>query len=332
MTTALLFINLGTPQTTDASSIRHYLNEFLSDPRVIDIPAPIRWALLHGVILRTRPYQVRKAYQSIWLDEGSPLSVYSQRFLTKIKKQLPESIQAFFAMRYGQPSIKGAIDEIVSKNVEQLIIMPLFPQYSSAASGSAIEEALVHIKKGWNIPNLKIISDFFDQDFFIKPYANKIEQKLQEKCYDHVIFSYHGIPERHILKSGCERVCTKPCPLITEKNRYCYRAQCFATTRALVSHLNISQYTTTFQSRLGRTPWIRPYTDLELNTLFDKGAKNLLVACPSFVTDCLETLEEIQMRALEDWQALGGEQLTLVPCLNDDDHWVAGVAKFIQTL
>ena len=205
----------------------------------------------------------------------------------------------------------------------------MFPQYSSAATGSAIEEALKQISKLNNQPNLRVIRDFYDHPNFIESMAKLIEPHIES--HDHVLFSYHGLPERQILKGGCAKVCETACPIPKKGASPCYRAQCYATSNALANHLNLNdgKHTTTFQSRLGKTPWIQPYTDETLTKLAQQGIKKLLIACPSFTADCLETIEEIGMQGQEQWHELGGETLTLVPCVNSDKDWIESVKNIV---
>lgn len=330
----LLLLQLGTPDAPTNRAVRHYLREFLSDPRVIDIPALARWLLLNTIILPFRTPSSAKAYQKIWTTEGSPLLTNSQNFASKLAHNLGDNYRVALGMRYGNPSIKSALLTLQEQRCESIFILPLFPQYSSAATGSAIERALDIIKSGWNIGNLTVLNDFFNHPLFIKAYSTHLKTPLAAANADHVLFSFHGLPERHIKKSGCEPLCgaSEACPEVTANNRYCYRAQCYATTRALAESLALStdQYSVAFQSRLGRTPWIQPYTDQLLPKLIERGIKRLAIACPSFVADCLETLEEIGLRAREDWRALGGDELILLPCINDAPEWVAAAAMLVQ--
>lgn len=330
MKTGILLINLGTPDSPKKSDVRAYLKEFLSDPRVIDISSIARWFLLHAVILPFRPKKTAEAYEKIWTEQGSPLLINTQVFAEELQKKLGAEIKVAFGMRYGKPSIATAIEQL--SGCEKIIVLPLFPQYASAATGSALEQVLKIYAGKTNIPELQIIQDFFDQDFFINPYATLIHKHLDQFKPDFILFSYHGLPERQIEKSGCKlSVCDRQqnCPIINEKNRFCYRAQCYATTKALTAKLNLTenQFTTSFQSRLGRTPWIKPYTDEVLIELRRKNIKRLAIVCPSFTADCLETLEEIAIRGKEQWSSLGGEALFQVPCLNADINWVEAIAK-----
>lgn len=329
MQQGLLIINLGTPDQPDTASVRRYLAEFLIDKRVIDLPAPIRQILVYGLILPFRPRQSAKAYQSIWTAEGSPLLVHSEALKAKLQTRFTDSVQVALGMRYGNPSIPSALMHL--KHCKKITILPLFPQYASAANGSAIEAVLKEVASWTVIPALDIIPDFYDHPGFIKPQAALIRPYLQN--HDHLLLSYHGLPQRHIQRSGCQFNCqTSACPPIQNTNQACYRAQCYATSRALASALGLSedQYSVSFQSRLGKTPWIQPFTDEIFQQLAQRGIKTLAVSCPSFVADCLETLEEIAERGQEQWRAAGGKSLSLIPALNAEDSWVDGLMQIIK--
>ena len=323
MKNGLLLINLGTPERPDVAGVRRYLREFLADRRVISLPSPLRYLLLYLFILPFRPKSTAHAYQAIWTPEGSPLLINSQRLATKLQQRLGDRWQVALAMRYGNPSIMAALNEL--STCEQLTVLPLYPQYSSAATGSSIEEIMRLMAPQTNFPSLKIIRDFYQHPGFIAAQAQLIKPHLID--YDYLLFSYHGIPEQHIERSGCAKVCQESCPPISEVNQTCYKAQCHETTKQLARALDIPEekYCLSFQSRLGKTPWIKPYTDMILPQLAKQGIKRLVVSCPSFVADCLETLEEIGMRAQQQWQDLGGEQLTLIPCVNDSPLFVEAV-------
>ncbi|MCC5791722.1 MAG: ferrochelatase [Legionellaceae bacterium] len=327
MKKGLLLLNLGTPDSPEVPAVRRYLAEFLSDYRVIDLPAPLRYLLLYAFILPFRPRQSAHAYQAIWRPEGSPLLLYSQSLSEKVQSQLGSQWQVALGMRYGTPSIASAVAAL--QDCASITVLPLFPQYSSAATGSAIEKTLHTIQQQRILPNLQIIRDFCTAPAFIEAQAALLRPLIAH--HEHLLFSFHGIPERHLTKEGCQPVCPQACPALTLANQACYRAQCYATARALAKALALTetQYSVAFQSRLGKTPWIQPYTDAYLPELAQGGIKNILVSCPSFVADCLETLEEIGMRAKAQWQSLGGEKLTLAPCVNDSALWVEGLVKLV---
>lgn len=323
MKKGLLLLNLGTPDAPNVSAVRRYLREFLADNRVIDLPALLRYVLLYLVILPFRPKKAAHAYQAIWTESGSPLLINSQELTKALQKRLDSSYKVALGMRYGNPSINSALSELA--DCDELIILPLYPQYSSAATGSSIEHTLKLIAKKQTHPSLTIIRDFYQHPGFINAQADLIKPHLQ--THDYVLFSYHGIPERHIINSGCTAVCSNDCPPPSSINPVCYRSQCYQTSRALAKALDLTadKYSSSFQSRLGRTPWIKPWTDDVLPLLAKQGIKRLAVCCPSFTADCLETMEEIGMRASEQWLACGGEQLTLIPCVNASELWVEGV-------
>lgn len=325
MRRGLLIINLGTPKSTKISAVRNYLRTFLTDKRVIDLPALLRYVLVYVFILPFRAKRSAQAYQAIWTAQGSPLLYHSQHLAQQVQKELEPNYEVALGMRYGEPSIAAALDAL--KSCDALTILPLYPQYSSAANGSSIEEAM-RIISSWDIiPSLSIIRDFFQHPAYIKAQAQLINEYLPTA--EHVLFSYHGIPERQISKNECKSVCREECPVLSKSNQKCYKAQCHQSSRLLANELQLAtnQYSTAFQSRLGRTPWIKPYTDEILTTLADQGIKKLVIACPSFVADCLETLEEINIRAKQQWLALGGEQLLVVPSLNAQPLWVKAITE-----
>lgn len=329
---AILLVNLGTPDDTKPSSIRRYLRQFLNDPRVVDLPSFIRWPLVNLLIIPFRFRKTRHAYRQIWTDAGSPLLLIGEQLRAALASLLGADYQVELGMRYGNPSIASAVDKL--SNCDEVSILPLFPQYSSAATGSAVEEVMNVIRQQRNIPTVKIVRDFYNHAGFVNAFANKIREGIANKKIDKIIFSYHGLPEHHLTRSGCQATCSHQaaCPVISEKNAFCYRAQCFATTRELVNQLGLqsSQFTVAFQSRLGKTPWIKPYTDLLLPELIQQGIKDIAIVCPSFVADCLETLEEINIRAREQWISLGGHSFTYIPCVNDSTEWVEAVAQLVK--
>lgn len=325
----VLLIQLGTPEAPTTSGVRHYLRLFLSDKRVIDIPAPIRYLLLYLVILPFRSKQSAKAYQSIWTKEGSPLRILSNNLAEKLQQKNAKTHLIAQGMRYGTPSLKYALD--ILKDCDEITILPLYPQYASSTTGSSIEAVFRYFKDKPVIPTLHIIHHFYAHKAFIKAQSEQIRPYLKAP-FDHLILSYHGLPIRHLQKIGCKTICEAACPAPEDKNSNCYRAQCFETSRQLTNALDLPKttYTTAFQSRLGKTPWIEPYTDEVLEALAKKGIKHLVIVCPAFVTDCLETLEEIGIRAKENWAKIGGKNLTLIPCLNDEPHWVNALTEMIS--
>jgi protoporphyrin/coproporphyrin ferrochelatase len=333
--TGVLLINLGTPDGPDPSSVKRYLAEFLMDPWVLDIPAPARWALVHGYILRTRPRKSAEAYAKIWTERGSPLLFHTRDLGEKVQSRLGDGYRVAVGMRYGSPSIADAALTLVQTGVKRIIALPLYPQYSLAATESSIRRTRRVLKGQWS-GDLSFVGDFFEHPAFIEAAAEIARPHLQKGRFDFTLFSFHGLPERQIRKldpTKCycftsDACCTR----IRETNRQCYRAQCFATARALRARLDLSEdrMAVSFQSRLGRTPWIKPFTDHILDELPKRGFRRLAVLCPSFTADCLETLEEIQIRGREQFLAAGGEHIELIPCVNSSDRWVEGVCQLIQ--
>lgn len=328
MKTGLLLINLGTPDAPSFMGVWRYLREFLSDKRVITLPAPLRYLLLYGVILPFRVAKAKHGYQAIWTSKGSPLRCHSETLCLKLQKYLGESYHVKLAMRYGQPSIAQALDEL--KHCDSLLILPLYPQYSSAASGSALEAVLQRVAEQTFIPNVSIIREFYQHPMFIRAQAQRILPYLAG--HDRLIFSYHGLPQQQIQQAGCQVLCTSDCVIEPQQllQPNCYRAQCYQTSVLLAQALQLQpgQYATVFQSRLGRTPWVQPYLEEYLVQLAAQGIKRIAIACPSFVADCLETIEEIGIRMRDLWHTLGGEHFTLIPCLNAEDLWCEAIMAF----
>jgi ferrochelatase len=334
--TGVLLINLGTPDSPRVADVRRYLREFLSDPRVLDMPGPLRFGLLNFAILPFRPRRSAAAYASIWTDEGSPLLVHSQALAAGVARELGDGFQVELGMRYGQPGIQPALERLERADVSRIVVLPLFPQYASSSGGSAVAAVLRWAEGRWNVPSLEILPPFYAEPGFVACLAERLRTSLEDFEADHVLFSFHGLPERQIRKSdpgGQHCFATDACCAeITSVNRSCYRAQCFATTRAVVRELGLSpeSYSVAFQSRLGRTPWIRPFTDEVLPELAARGVRQLAITCPSFVADCLETVEEIGIRARAQWSSLGGKELRLVPCLNTTPLWIQTLAHWLR--
>jgi ferrochelatase len=334
--TGLLLVNLGTPDSPQISDVRPYLREFLSDPRVIDIPPLLRFLLLNLVILPFRPKKSAEAYEKIWTARGSPLLFHGIDLAEKVQKRLGEGCAVELAMRYGRPSIAAALARMQAKGVDRIVVFPLFPQYSSAATGSALEKVFSEAGKLWNTPYLSVVPPFYDHPAFIDASARVARRTMEGARAEVVLFSFHGLPERHCTKSDMSGThCLKSadcCDRIVEANRHCYRAQCFATARALGDRLGLpeAQRIICFQSRLGRTPWIRPYTDEVIVALARRGVKRAAIMSPAFVADCLETIEELGIRAVESFRSEGGEDLRLVPAVNAEDDWADGVVAIAR--
>jgi ferrochelatase len=334
--TGLLLINLGTPDAPETGAVRRYLREFLSDPRVIDISPIGRFLLLNLVILPFRPARSAEAYRKIWTDRGSPLLFHSRDLTERVRERLGAGWHVELAMRYGAPSIAAAMERFRQAGVDRIVVFPLFPQYAASSTGSAVEAVFHAASRQWNVPRLSVIEDFYDDPGMIDAFAAQGRPVIDELRADHVLFSFHGLPERQVQKSDdTGRHCLIAedcCARITTANRNCYRAQCFATARLLAERLGLASdgYTVCFQSRLGRVPWIQPYTDHVLDQLAAAGKKRLAVFCPAFVADCLETVEEIGIRAREQFRAAGGEDLALVPSLNSSPPWADAVVALVE--
>ena len=332
----LLLVNLGTPESPHPRDVRPYLREFLSDPRVIDIGRLPRWLLLNLIILPFRPRRAGEAYEKIWTERGSPLKVHTQDLAGKVQERFGDTVAVEYAMRYGAPSIAGALGRFRSLAVDRIVVFPLYPQYSSAATGSSIEKVFAEASRLWNTPFLQVVPPFYDHPAFIDACAGIARPILDEAPWEKILFSFHGLPERHCIKSDDSRAhCLKSescCDVLVEANRNCYRAQCYATARALALRLGIPEdrRIVCFQSRLGRSPWIRPYTDEVVVDLARSGVKNAMILSSAFVADCLETVEELGMRAADSFKMHGGERLRLVPSLNADEAWVNGVVALAR--
>ncbi len=331
---AILLINLGTPDSPEPGKVGKYLTQFLNDKRVIDINPVGRFILVNLIIVPFRSFRSSKLYKAIWTKEGSPLLLHSIDLQKKLQQQVPEHIHVELAMRYQRPSIATALENIRKSRPEKIHIIPLYPQYASSSTGSTLEEVL-RLIKGWEvIPSLNIISKFYDHPKFVEALVNE-GKKFDTNTYDHVLFSYHGLPERQIIKGSVHygnNTCQMGdcCNKITPNNRFCYRANSMETTRQLVKALNIPEgkYTSAFQSRLDNK-WLKPYSDKVVAELAEKGVKKLLVFSPAFVADCLETIHEIGTEYQEIFEEHGGEKVTLVPSLNSSDVWVKALKEIV---
>ena len=300
---------------------------------MIDIPFWKRWPLINLIIAPFRAPQSAKGYHELWTKEGSPLKVYGERVQKKLQAALGEQYQVVLAMRYQNPSLRSALNQMKDKGLEQIIAIPLYPQYASASTGSTIEKLMEEIK-GWEVmPTFKVIAQFLEEPLFIKAFVDLGKKYMSQAQYEHFLFSYHGLPEGQILKSACDNYCKlgECCSVYHAKNRYCYRAQCFETTRLLVKELGIKegQYTVSFQSRLGKTPWIKPYTDEIIKELPKKNIKNVLVFSPAFIADCLETTVEIGMEYKKMFTDLGGNRWDLVESLNESPAWIECLKQMV---
>lgn len=328
----VLLINLGTPDSPSVSDVRKYLFEFLNDPRVIDINPVGRFFLVNFIIVPFRAFKSAKIYKELWTENGSPILIYGESVKEKLQKELGEQFKVELAMRYQNPSLDDVLAKMKKKNYHRIIVLPLFPQYASASTGSAIDKAMKIISKWWVIPELRIISQFYDDEGYIN---SVVEQGKKHNIYnyDHILFSYHGLPVRQVDKvyeNG------KPCAdhncenEITEDNKYCYKAVCYATTRMIAERLSIpkEKYTVCFQSRLDKD-WLEPFSDKVVIEQAKKGAKKLLVFSPAFVADCLETTIEIGVEYQELFEKHGGEKVQLVESLNDHPVWIDALKKMV---
>jgi protoporphyrin/coproporphyrin ferrochelatase len=332
----VLLVNLGTPAAPEPRAVRRYLREFLGDPRVLDMAAPLRWLLLHAVILPLRPRRSAAAYAKIWSEEGSPLLAHGRALRAALAGALGPGFRVELAMRYGEPGVAGALARLEAADAEPLVVAPLFPQYSLSSTGSALEHVYAQLARGAHVPAVRALGPFWDDPGVVAAWAAVARAPLAAFRPDRVLLSFHGLPERHVRAtdpSGAHCLASATCcDALGPANRHCYRAQCFATARAIAGALGLapSQWGVGFQSRLGRTPWIHPYTDVLLPEWAAEGVRRVAVMCPSFVADCLETVEEIGIRARAQWQALGGEELLLVPCLNAHPAWVEALAALVR--
>jgi ferrochelatase len=335
----VLLLNLGTPDDVSVRSVRRYLRQFLSDERVLDMPAPIRWMLLNLIILPRRPKVSAEAYETIWREDGSPLKIFTEQLTEAVAEHMGESVPVRYAMRYQNPSIESALEAFRDEAVERLYVAPLYPQYASSSTGSCLEELYAQAGKDWNAPSLSVVPPFYDHPAFIEAAAAVARETLGDLTrFDRILMSFHGLPERHVIKcdlsaEGAAHCLEREncCDAIIDVNRYCYRAQSYATARSLAAALGLApeRYEVAFQSRLGRTPWIKPYTDERLTQLARDGVERIAVITPSFTADCLETLEEIAIRGREDFIAAGGKELVAVPCVNAHPTWVRGLISLL---
>ncbi len=330
----VLLVNLGSPDSPNPSDVKKYLDEFLMDERVIDVPWLLRAFIVRGIILNTRPKKSAAAYKKIWWDEGSPLIVLSKRFKDKVASKTSPPIS--LAMRYGKPSIKTGLQELVDKGVNDILIVPLYPQFAMATTETILVLAEELRKEFFPEVTFASLPSFYNHADYIRVLSNSIAESLKGKHWEHLLFSYHGVPERHIrkrdiTKSHC-KIDGECCATASKAHQYCYRHQCYETTRLVAKYLELKEgmYSTSFQSRLGVDPWLQPYTDTTIANFGQSGIKELAVVTPAFVSDCLETLEEIGMEAAEDFKKNGGNQLHVLPCINDREEWVNVMSRWID--
>lgn len=331
---AVMLMNLGSPDSTSVADVRKYLNEFLMDGRVIDYPVLLRLLLVKGIIVPFRAPKSAEAYKTIWTEEGSPLVVLTKELKEEVDKFI--DIPVTIGMRYGSPSPETAYEEMLEEipDLEEVLLIPLYPHYAMSSYETAVEYAKdIHKKKGYKF-TLQTVPPYYNDDKYIAALANRISPYIQKE-YDHILFSYHGIPERHIKKSdvtGCHCLATESCcETPSTAHAHCYRHQVRTTTKRIVELLNIpsDKWSLSFQSRLGKG-WLQPFTDIRLEEMPKEGIKNLKVVCPAFVSDCLETLEEIAMRGKESFIGAGGKDYEMIPCLNTSPLWVETITGWIN--
>jgi ferrochelatase len=332
MSKAVLLVNLGSPDSPSVTDVRRYLNEFLMDGRVIDVAWPLR-RLIVGLILINRPKESAHAYDTVWTPEGSPLIVASRNVRALLEERLDLPVE--LAMRYQNPSVPEVVKRLAARGVTELLLIPLFPQYAMSSYETAVVWVQDSVKKLAPRMRVTVQSPYYDRADYITALAASAESYVKQ-AFDHLLFSFHGIPERHLRKSDPtgKHCLTTPncCEVRSEAHPFCYRHQCFSTARLVAAKLGLTEdrWSVSFQSRLGRDPWLQPYTDLELERLPGDGVKKLLIICPAFVSDCLETIEEIGMRGRESFMEAGGESYTMIPCMNDHSAWIDALQNMVK--
>ncbi|MEN1783562.1 MAG: ferrochelatase [Bacteroidota bacterium] len=334
MKKGVLLVNLGSPDEPTKKAVRPYLDEFLMDERVIDAPYFLRNLLVRGIILNTRPKKSAKAYAKIWWDEGSPLIVISKRFQEKVQQHT--DLPVALGMRYGSGNIKEGLQELQNQGVEEVLLVPLYPHYAMSSYETVVVKALEQQKIYFPAMEITTMPAFYSNNNYIEVLSKSISDGLDGFTYDHILFSYHGIPERHIRKSDPTKFHCKIdgscCGINSVAHHTCYRHQCYDTTTLVINKLGLdpNKVSTSFQSRLAGDPWLKPYTDYEFERLAKEGKTRLAVITPAFVSDCLETLEEIAMEGEEEFKEAGGEHYKHIPCLNDREDWVSLMAQWIE--
>ncbi len=327
----LLLSNLGSPEAPTAAAVRPYLRQFLTDRRVVDIPWLWRQLLVRGIIAPFRAPRSAKAYAKVWTPEGSPLLVHSRNLSEGVSRRLGAGWKVALGMRYGNPSLGSALSDLVGAGCSTILVLPLYPQYASATTGSTVEELWRLAGRLENVPDLRVLPPFPEHPGFVRVQAQRIVPLLEGRADEHVLFSFHGLPERQVRRADGSGRCLSGgcCDRLGESNRLCYKAQCHATARALAAKLGLREgaWTVSFQSRLGRIPWIGPATEETARNLASRGCRNLVVATPAFVADCLETLEEVGMGVRDAFLGAGGERFALAPCLDTDPDWIDVVSE-----
>jgi protoporphyrin/coproporphyrin ferrochelatase len=339
MNTGILLINLGTPDQPTPEAVGRYLRQFLMDGFVIDIPKPLRWFLVNVMIVPRRKHQSAKAYQKVQLPGGSPLLVHTRDLAEKVAARLAlegDDFVVAYAMRYGNPSIASALERLRAHDVSRIIVMPMYPQYAESSYRTAVEETKQRAVELGLADRLSFFPVFYDRLGFIEACAGRVREGVEAWPVEHFVFSFHSLPVRHVEKLDATRahclVKSDCCDAIGAVNQNCYRAQCMFTARAIARELGLRDdgYSITFQSRLGKAEWLGPQTEKVLTELAQAGVKRVAVSCPSFVADCLETVEEMGIRGREAFIKAGGEELRLIPSLNSEPVWVEAVADWVQ--
>jgi protoporphyrin/coproporphyrin ferrochelatase len=332
MSKGVLLVNLGSPDSPSVPDVRRYLNEFLMDSRVLDVAWPIRRFVVSTILIK-RPAESAHAYQKVWMKEGSPLIVISKNVLKKVRARVKVPVE--LAMRYQNPPIDGALRKLTEQGVDDLLLIPLFPHYAMSSFESALERVKELAAKIAPTTRITVQPPFYNAPDFIAALVASSQEYLK-KGYDYLLFSYHGLPERQIRKSdptGCHCLVKENCCEVSSPaHATCYRAQCYQTTKAFAEMAGIpgAKHSLSFQSRLGKDPWLKPYTDFEFERLAKQGVKKLLVICPAFVSDCLETVEEIGMRGRESFVQAGGKEFDQIPCLNEHPLWIDALVKMVN--
>ena len=329
----VLMMNIGTPDEPTTTSVRSYLREFLLDPDVIDIPAPLRHLLVRGIILRTRPKKIAPRYQSIWMDEGAPLRVYTQRMAEGLEHHL-DDVRCEVGMRYGNPSIRYGLEKLRESGVDELLLAPLFPHHAQATTESSLKHAYKQLAEMKWYPSISELPHFPTDSAFIEPLVESIKPYLKDDV--HLLFSYHGLPISHVKRSDssgkhCQKV-NNCCTLDVESNSACYAHHCMLTTMAVVGALGLSDsdWSISYQSRLGPAKWLQPSTTKTVEMLAESGKSNIVIVSPAFLADGLETLEELDIEIREHFLNHGGEELTVVNCLNDNPSWIDGLGQLVS--
>lgn len=317
--TAVVLVNLGTPDAPDARSLRRYLKQFLSDPRVVEIPRAVWWFILNGIILPLRSSKSAEKYASVWTEEGSPLRVHTARQAAALGAQLAarghHQLQVVHAMRYGQPAVGQVLDELKAQGCTRILILPAYPQYSGTTTASIFDAVFAHYRAVRNIPELRLIRNYHDQEGYVQALRQSVLEHWDVHGRpDKLVMSFHGVPKRTLMLGDP------------------YHCECYKTARLLASSLGLSdeQYLVTFQSRFGKAEWLQPYTAPTLQELGRQGVGRVDVMCPGFTSDCLETLEEIAMEAKDDFLHAGGKQFHFIPCLNESPAWIAGMVEIVE--